>query len=271
VPDEMDLEEAGREVVAGDTLFLRAFLLIPPLTQTVSFRSDQTPLLIRGDKSLPLVTGADSIAFLRFESPKPGTKIDAIAFTGGAPAIEVAGAGEILIVGCIFTGGPVQVHAEGAGLTVRVEGGLLEDAGLFGIDAGDGAHLIARQNTILRAGDCGVRLTGSSDAMLTANIIAGSANFGIACLQGALLLETSGCNDVFDSVNGPYTGCAAPESDFSLDPEFCDERRGVYTLMSNSPCAEGISGACGRVGARDVGCEPVFAATERQPLPQGSR
>jgi hypothetical protein len=271
VPDEMDLEEAGRQAVAGDTLSLRAFFPIPPLTRTVTFRSDQTPLLIRGDKNLPLVTGTDSFAFLRFESPKPGTKIDAVAFAGGATAIDVTGDGEIVIAGCLFTGGVAQVHAEGSALTVRVEGSLFEDADLFGIDIAGPTHLIAHQNTILRAGDCGVRATGESDALLTANIIAGSANFGIACVGGALLLGGSGCNDVFESVNGPYTGCVAPETDFDLDPGFCNEQRGIYTLESNSPCAEGISGACGRVGARDVGCEPQFAPTERQPLPQGSR
>jgi hypothetical protein len=266
----MDLEKAGREAVAGDTLFLRAFFPVPPLTRTVTFRSDQTPLLIRGDKNLPLVTGTDSFAFLRFESPKLGTKIDAIAFAGGAPAIDVGGAGEILITGCSFTGGMAQVHAEGSDLTVRVEGSLFEDADAFGLDIAGPTHLIAQQNTVLRAGDCGVRLTGEAGALLTANIIAGSANFGIACVDGALLLEGSGCNDVFESVSGPYLGCTAPASDFNMDPRFCNEHRGIYTLMSNSPCAEGISGACGRVGARDVGCEPEFSPTERRPLPRGS-
>ena len=75
VPDEMDLEEAGREAVPGDTLLLRAFSPLPPLTQTVSFRADQTPLVILGDKSLPLVTGADSFPLLHFDGPKSGTTI----------------------------------------------------------------------------------------------------------------------------------------------------------------------------------------------------
>ncbi len=271
VPDEMDLEEAGREAVAGDTLLLRIFFPIPPLTQTVSFRSSQTPLVIRGDKSLPLVTGVDSFALLRFDGPKSGTRIEAITFAGGAPAIEVTGAGEILIEGCRFTGGTAQVHAEGSGLNVRVVGSMLEDAASFGIDIAGRTHLIARQNTVLRAGDCGMRVTGNSDALITANIVAGSANFGIACVEGGMLLEGSGCNDVFESVSGPYTGCAAPATDFSLNPEFCDARRGVYTLVSTSPCAAANSGGCGRVGARDVGCEPEFFSTGRRTLPRGSR
>ncbi len=271
VPDEMDLEEAGREAVAGDTLLVRAFYPLPALTQTVSFRSDQTPLVIRGDKSLPLVTGTDSFTFLRFDNPKAGTTIEAVAFAGGAPTIDVTGDGEILIKGCLFTGGTVQVHADGSSPTVRVEGNLLEDAASFGVDVAGGTHLIARQNTILRAGDCGVRLTEDSDALLTANIVAGSANFGIACVGNALLLEGSGCNDVFESVNGPYTGCAAPEGDFNVDPQFCDAARGVYTLFDISLCAPAGSGGCGRVGARDVGCVWGLPSTGRQPLPRGSR
>lgn len=271
VPDEMDLEEAGLEAVPGDTLLLRAFSPLPPLTQTVSFRADQTPLVIRGDKSLPLVTGADSFALLHFDSPRSGTTISALTFAGGAPAIDVAGAGAILILGCVFTGGTVQVHAEGAGVTVRAEGNLLEDAASFAVDIAGRTHLIAQQNTILRAGDCGVRLTGDSDALLTANIVAGSANFGIACVQGALLLDGSGCNDVFESVSGPYLGCTASETDFDRDPEFCNAYRGIYTLFDTSPCAAANSGGCGRIGARDVGCVQEYWATGRPTLPQGSR
>ena len=101
--------------------------------------------------------------------------------------------------------------------------------------------------------------------------MAGSANFGIACVQGALLLDGSGCNDVFESVSGPYLGCTASETDFDLDPEFCNAYRGVYTLFDTSPCAAANSGGCGRIGARDVGCVHEYWATGRQPLPQGSR
>ena len=272
VPDEMDLEEAAREAVAGDTLLLRVFFPIPPVGETVTFRAAQTPLFIRGDKSLPLISGTGDFALLRFESPKAGTQVEAVAFSGGSPAIEVVGTGGILVSACRFTGGSVQIRGSGSGLTLHAEGNLLETAAGFAMEAADRCRLVATQNTVIRPDEVGILLAGQSEGLLTANIVLpASGAAGIECRDGSQLLPESGCNDLFGSLDNAYVGCVAPATDFQLDPQFCDAAHGVYTLVSTSPCAPLNSGGCGRIGARDVACEPEIPATGPPILPRGSR
>ena len=49
-----------------------------------------------------------------------------------------------------------------------------------------------------------------------------------------------------------YQGCAEPEGGFDLDPQFCNEESGVFTLFALSPCSPANSGGCGLIGAFPV-------------------
>jgi parallel beta-helix repeat protein len=253
IPTEMTLEEAVANAIPGDTLSI----LFSPLAtaDVVTIQSKQTPLLITGSKTRPRLTTTGIDAILRFNSPNPGTEIREVGFGGGNPAVEILGEGSILIDQCDFLGGVVQVYGAGSGLQATVTGCLMREAGLFSIEVGSGAVLTATGNTIDGAGDCGIILEGSAAGTVANNIIWRSSNYGLACTGSQDLAEASGCNDIHQSGLGHYLGCTEPDSDFHLDPEFCDADGGNYTLFDISPCTPINSGGCGLIGAREPGCE----------------
>jgi hypothetical protein len=175
--------------------------------------------------------------------------------------VEVTGQGTLAIDDCLFRRGAIQVRGTGSGKGLRIELGqcLMTDAARFSVNLAGKATLASLQNTVAGAGDCGVLLESGARGDIRQTLIYDSANYGIACETSAALTDSSGCNDVFLSGLAPYLNCAAPEGDFHLDPAFCDEPGGDYTLFDTSPCAAANSGNCGRIGGRGPNCSPAPA------------
>ncbi len=67
------------------------------------------------------------------------------------------------------------------------------------------------------------------------------------------------CNDAWNNFGGNYWGYPDPTGEngnISVDPLYCDPDFWDFHLRSDSPCAEENNPECGRIGARDVGCDP---------------
>lgn len=252
IPTEYSLQDAASQAEPGDTLNV---LFSPfPLGETVSIASKQTPLLIQGTKSWPALSiSVTDQPILHFDSPKPGTRIVQMGFSGGYPAVDVAGSGAITVENCRFAGGEVQVYATGNGAQVTVTDCVMAKAGLFSIEMGPGAAVTATGNTIDLAGDCGLFLSDAT-AVVTRCIFWRSTNYGLACSGGGGLDPASGCNDIHNSGVGPYLGCSPASGDIYEDPLFCDPAHGDYTIDYNSPCVPLLSGCDEYIGALRVGC-----------------
>ncbi len=66
------------------------------------------------------------------------------------------------------------------------------------------------------------------------------------------------CSDIYANAGGDWADCIADQqainSNFSLDPEFCDTAAASYYLTSTSPCAWTNSPCSSQIGAMGVGC-----------------
>lgn len=249
--------EALENAVPGDSIYVAAERIpFEILGATIQIRSEQTPFYITSSgKGLPqLIAPADGGPLLRVQNPRPGTVIEKLAFAGGNAAVELTGGGELVVRRCVFTGGVVQVRASGGGPRAIVEECLMLEATLFGVEGASRANVIARRNTIVDAGDCGILIGGDAAGVLNANLIVRPFNFGIACTQNGALRDSTGCNDIFDAGQDPYLNCEPPATDFSADPLFCNEAGGDYAVDARSPCAVSDSTACAPVGAFGVNC-----------------
>ena len=256
IPTDITLDEAPDQVIAGDTLWVTQSPLLP-LPRTLEFRADQTPLLIRGTKNYPLVSvNLDSTAIFRFVNPRAGTRIEHLLVQGGTNSVEITGQGTLTIDDCIFRRGAIQVRGTGSGngLRIELEQCLMTDAARFSVNLTGKATLASFQNTLVGAGDCGMLLESGARGDIRQTLIHDSANYGIACETNAALTDSSGCNDVYLSGLAPYLNCTGPESDLHLDPTFCNEPGGDYTILDSSPCAAANSGDCGRIGGREPNC-----------------
>ncbi len=74
------------------------------------------------------------------------------------------------------------------------------------------------------------------------------------------------CCDIFGNAGGDWVGLIAGQAplndNFSADPEFCDRPLGDLRIYDTSPCTAANNGACGLVGALDIGCgTPVERAS----------
>lgn len=67
------------------------------------------------------------------------------------------------------------------------------------------------------------------------------------------------CSDVFGDYAGDWIDCLAGllgvNGNIAADPLFCDRAASDFSLRGNSPCAPGNNQECGRIGAREVGCD----------------
>jgi predicted outer membrane repeat protein len=121
------------------------------------------------------------------------------------------------------------------------------------------------------AGECGGGIFWiSADALSIDRTIIAFSGGGeaVACGIGASVPAIT-CSDLHGNAGGDWTGCIAAAAgaagNFSADPRLC---AGDLTLDASSPCAAG-AGACGRIGARDVGCSAVGVDAELVPLSWG--
>lgn len=255
IPTEISLEEVADQASAGDTLIILSGFPILPVTKTLVFSNAQTPLVIMGDKfPPPVISTLDSITVMRFDSPRVGTRIMDVGFSGGANSIEVSGGGGMLIETCNFFRSTVQVRVNGSNLSVTVQGCLMRNAGLFSVVTENRASAVITNTTIDFAGDCGILLTQNTSAEVRNCIISNSARFGIACNDNATL-SMSDCNDVYNSGDLPYSGCTDGARSFDQDPLFCGGSD--FSIDSASPCAPDNWNDCALIGAFDVvNCNP---------------
>ena len=251
-------EEALAMAAPGDTIVVQVGVA---LSAGVEIASNKTPLVIRGDRKDISFSGPGSGTLLTFVDPKDGTRVSNIDFKKAARYVRARGSGAIAVDACTFAGGETQIRIEDE-VAATVSTCVMSDPSLFNIDVEGGSTLIAVQNTLHGAGDCGVRLLDFTRMHAEQNIVTEYKNYGIACVSGVLLAESK-CNDVFDSdpttadplrSSEPYLGCEPAAGDFSKDPKFCDLEGRDFQLFDTSPCAEANSEGCGQVGALPVGC-----------------
>lgn len=113
---------------------------------------------------------------------------------------------------------------------------------------------IAR-NSGLSAG--GILSTWDSSPSLSNTVVAFNEGElgGVYCEPGL----SATCCDIFGNAGGDWIGCLEDQlgvmGNISLDPLFCREAEGDYTLRADSPCAEEHNPSCGQIGALGVGCE----------------
>lgn len=246
-------EEAADLAMPGDTLMFESSP--PQLTNTIVFGENQTPLVLTATKEHPRITAPAGLPAVRFVSPKAGTRIEHLGFSGGNSTLSVSGSGSLTIDDCKFTGAQIQVFGSGENLTLNVSECEFVRPTAFGIEVQSSTVLHADRVTVVEAGDCGILITGSATGRVANSILYNSANYGIACTAQGKLSNDSGCNDIFGSPS-PVLDCTEPTTDFHLDPLFCDEAHNLFTIMSISPCAPANSGTCGQVGAYLPACDP---------------
>lgn len=122
------------------------------------------------------------------------------------------------------------------------------EAGVVDIGSSDGSGEFSGNTVAFNTG-AGVQVL--RDAVRN-NIIAANAGVGLACFD-----QQPGdisCNDVWANTrNYGGTDLTGVNGNISLDPRFCDAAARDLRLRNDSPCAPG-AGACGLIGALDVGC-----------------
>ncbi|MFN8179836.1 MAG: hypothetical protein U0167_18035 [bacterium] len=131
-------------------------------------------------------------------------------------------------------------------------------AGLYADDF-DG---VVSNNTFYRChgpftGGAAAAVWSPRHAVFTNNLIVGTTG-GPAVAVGGVLAATASCNDYWENAagnTGPYY--PADAHDLFVDPLFCNAEGDDWSLRSTSPCADGITPSCGRIGEYGVGCGPV--------------
>jgi len=148
------------------------------------------------------------------------------------------------ISGCTFLGNV----ADARGGAIRLDGGsspLLMGTTIAGNKALQGSGIFCHW-------DCHPQL---SNCIIAFGETGGAAH----CFPDAGCSITLTCCDVYGNDGGDWVGCIAGQSgvdgNLSEDPLFCNMGGGDLTLRGDSPCAPGHSGACGLIGALDVGCD----------------
>ena len=253
IPLDISFEDAAAAALPGDTLIFE-FTPFPPISETVVFSQSQTPLVLKGNKDLPVIEAPTGFPAVRFNSPRAGTRVERLMFSGGNTTVNVSGSGAVVFQECKFVGGQIQLAASGTSLTVTTTECLFQEPSAFGIEVQSSTVLHADKVTIVKAGNSGIFVTGSARARVRNSIIYKAANFGIECTGQGELTSDSGCNDTFGNAFA-VRDCTEPDTDYHADPQFCDEAHDVYTIMSTSPAAPANSG-CGQVGAYLPACDP---------------
>ena len=252
IPFQYSLTEALDIAVPGDTLLFTDTLSSTLVNAVIVIPGSKTPLFFRGDKNKARFQAGGTTGILRFEQPRPGTRLSQLAFLGGGVQVEVLG-GSVQVDSCDFQGGSTHLLADGGSVTAASN--LFRNGTDDALVAEAGGSLTLSQSTVVDSRGDGVRATGGS-VRLNQVLIAGVRGAGVRC-TGGILDEASGCNDVWDSQEGNWVDCTPAESDVSLDPLFCDPDNGDFTLFSFSPCAPANSVEdCGLIGGRPVACEP---------------
>ncbi len=248
-PDAPSFEEALAEAVPGDTITVADGMRITVATTQV-VPASRTPLLVRTerDKNRGTLHSNSALPVLRFDGALPGTRVQFLNFTGSGDLLASSG-GTLEVNGCDFEGGQVAVQGSG-NLTCTQS---LFQGGTVGVEFNAGPLRI-ENCTFIEPSQSAISMT-SATATIRANLVVRAL---IDCAVGSSLAAGSGCNNLWNSVGASgWSGCEPPENDFNLDPQFCDEDNGDFTLVSTSPCSPVNSPeGCDLIGARPVACEP---------------
>ena len=169
IPIEITFEQAAAQALPGDTLSFESSPL--PAADTVTLNSNQTPLVLTGTRYYPVIAAPVGVPALRLLSPKAGTRIVHLAFSGGNTTLNVSGSGSLAVDDCRFTGGQIQIEASGTQLTVNLSNSLFQKPSVYGIEIQSQTVLHASTITIIGAGDCGILLSQVARARVQTSII----------------------------------------------------------------------------------------------------
>jgi predicted outer membrane repeat protein len=163
-------------------------------------------------------------------------------FDGGG--LYAAGCPFFEISGCTF----FNNTADSRGGAIRLDGGsspLLMGTTIVGNKANHGSGIFCQTDSHPQLSNCIVAFGETGDAA--------------HCFPDAGCSITLTCCDVYGNEGGDWIGCIADQSggsgNLSEDPLFCDLPGRDLALRGDSPCAPAQSGACGLIGALDVGCD----------------
>lgn len=154
--------------------------------------------------------------------------------------------------GGIWTGF-VSVLLDGCVLAGNASGG--EGGGIFSEDA---SLTILGSTLVANSGSpgSGVCIQQASLFMQSTSVVFGFIGEGIRPSVVSDLV----CCDIFGNEGGDWIGNIAAQyginGNISADPLFCSAVGDIYTLHSDSPCAEENNLDCGRIGALPIGCGP---------------
>ncbi len=183
---------------------------------------------------------------------------------GGAIRVSASADGSV-IAGNVFR----RNRGKGAALWVGANEVLIEDnvfdrngpvAG--GSDKGSVfvgmASPTLSRNTFVNSRGTAVWCSWEADAVVEANIITGSAAWGMVCEPDGVHLPepTIHCNAFWENASGDFCGIDLG-GNFHLDPQICVGDTTSYGLADTSPCRPGQHPdgmACGRIGASDSVC-----------------
>jgi hypothetical protein len=109
-------------------------------------------------------------------------------------------------------------------------------------------------NSSLNIGSAAILSSGV--AAFANNVVAGSLGTE-AIRQGSGGTVVPSCNVYWNNEAGNTWNFNMDATDRDIDPVFCDEPNGDFTVAENSPCLPLYSNGCGLIGALGEGCSPV--------------
>lgn len=252
-----ELLQALADAVPGDTIEVRAEFSTAKfeLPGGITFGPATSPIHLIGVARAayrPEIVFADTTAAGFTFAGHDGSSVVDLDFRGGLDAIRISGSDMTLSGLNIREVRRDGISVDGAGSSGTIVGCFIEAPRRHGILAAEGSVSVER-NTIVDAGDTGIRLFGQASA--TANNVYRARLGGI--YAGSAGVGTISCNDAFATAPGPDyasdpAGLISEVTNFALDPEFC---AGAWTIAATSPLAPLNSGGCGLIGAFPVTCD----------------
>jgi hypothetical protein len=251
IQEAINRAELGDQIVVADGQYT--------LDAQVQIPTGKPGLILRGaDGSRPRLVftlNADSTDAIVVQAPNVSVRNLDISGTYRVGILYLPGGSEGAgdVSDCIVRdAGWYAVQAGSGAADITIQRNILVDAGVFGVICANGAAPLIQNNTIVRAGDCGIYVDFSQPECRR-NVIVESVTFGIACFS--VTPPVVDCNVFFANGVSDYSvECIPGAGDRSVDPLFCDPA--TFTLQAGSPCAPANAGACQGIGAVQTVCAP---------------